>query len=120
MTERTQAVLLALSCSLLTGAAHLIVKAAADRSRAAGWTDLTVLAAMALACGLMGAGFVLLLLALRRGALSTVYSLLAARYIWVVGVTPLLFITESWNPLKLAGAAVVAVGVALVARGEAR
>ena len=112
------ALLLALACSLLTGAAQLVIKAAADRGRAAGWTDSETLLWLLAAHALLGLGFLAFLLALRRGELSTVYPVLAARYVWVVAATPFLFSTESLTPLKLAGAALAAVGVAIVARAR--
>ena len=112
------ALLLALACSLLTGAAQLLIKAAADRGRAAGWTDSSTLLWLLAAHILLGLGFLAFLLALRRGELSTVYPVLAARYVWVVAATPFLFSTESLTPLKLAGAALAALGVAIVARAR--
>lgn len=116
----TAALLLGLGCSLMTGAAQLLIKAGADRGRAAGWTDASTLLLLFVAHGLLGLGLVAFLLALRRGALSTIYPLLAARYVWVVAATPFLFATESVNPLKLAGAGLAALGVVLVARAGGR
>lgn len=113
-----QVLWLAIACSLLTGAAHLLIKWSADRSQALGWTESSVLWALFVAYALMGVGLLVLLRALRTGALSVVYPILAARYVWIVAVTPLLFASESWNAAKLAGAVVVAAGVALVARAE--
>jgi len=110
------ALLLALACSLLTGAAQLLIKAAADRGRAAGWTDASTLGWLLAAHVLLGLGFLAFLLALRRGELSTVYPVLAARYVWVVAATPFLFATESVSPLKLAGAGLAALGVLIVTR----
>lgn len=107
---------LALACSLLTGAAQLALKWGVERSRSLGWTETSVLVALLVAYALLGVGLLVLLLALRAGAVSTVYPVLAARYVWVVGVAPLLFATESWNLYKITGAIVVAVGVAVVAR----
>jgi len=114
------ALLLALACSLLTGAAQLVLKAAAGHGRALGWTASSTLLELFAAHALLGLGFLAFLLALRRGELSTVYPVLAARYVWVVAATPFLFATESVNALKLAGAGLAALGVLIVtrARGE--
>lgn len=114
------ALLLALACSLLTGAAQLVIKIAADRGRALGWTDSSTLLALLAAHLLLGFGFLAFLLALRAGELSTIYPLLAARYVWVVAATPLLFAAESLNALKLAGAALAALGVVMIARAGGR
>jgi len=112
--------LLALLCSLLTGAAQLVVKWGAECLRGHGWLDPSALLLVFLSYVLLGAALVVFLLALRGGALSTVYPVLAARYVWVVVLTPLLFTSESLNFYKLAGAVLVAGGVALVARAGAR
>lgn len=112
------ALLLALACSLLTGAAQLVLKAAAGYGRALGWTDPSTLLALLAAHALLGLGFLAFLLALRAGELSTVYPLLAARYVWVVAATPLLFSSESVNSLKLAGAALATMGVVIIARAR--
>lgn len=112
--------LLALVCSLLTGAAQLGVKWAATIVPQQGWWNSAVLGLLALSYTLLGLGFVAFLLALRNGALSTIYPVLAARYVWVVALTPLLFAGESLNVYKLAGTALAAAGVALVARAGVR
>jgi len=112
-----RALLLALACSLLTGAAQLVIKAAADRGRLFGWLAPETLLALLAAHVLLGLGFLAFLLALRRGELSTIYPVLAARYVWVVAATPFFFSAELLNPLKMAGAALAALGVVLVARG---
>ncbi len=111
---------LALVCSLLTGAAQLGAKWATTIFLQRGWLDSAVLGLLALSYGLLGLGFVAFLLALRNGALSTVYPVLAARYVWVVALTPLFFSGESLNVYKLAGTALAAAGVALVARAGVR
>jgi multidrug transporter EmrE-like cation transporter len=112
------ALLLALACSLLTGAAQLVLKTAAGHGRALGWTHSSTLLDLLAAHALLGFGFLAFLLALRRGELSTIYPVLAARYVWVTAATPLLFSTESLTPTKLVGAVLAAVGVALVARAR--
>lgn len=116
--QRTRVVLLALACSVLIGAAQWVIKWSADLSAKLGWLDPSVLARLALAYLLMGFGLLLLLLALRTGALSTVYPVVAARYIWLVALSPVLFSTESWNVYKIGGAILVAVGVSLVAGAD--
>lgn len=81
-----------------------------------GWQDLMALLLFFVSYLLLGVALVVFLLALRRGALSTLYPLLAARYIWVVALAPVFFATEQLNVFKIAGATLTAVGVALVAR----
>ncbi|MEE8201116.1 MAG: hypothetical protein V3R29_08100 [Candidatus Acidoferrales bacterium] len=112
---QTSALLLAVLCSLLTGTAQLLFKWGADRLRSYGWADSPALLSFLLAYFLLAIALVVLLQALRRGEMSTLYPVLAARYVWVVTLTPFLFSTESLNLLKIAGAGLAAVGVAIVA-----
>ncbi|MFQ5694449.1 MAG: hypothetical protein ACE5HB_00510 [Terriglobia bacterium] len=112
--------LLALACSLLTGAAQLLLKWGVDLSRQQGWREPAVLLPLSAAYVMLAVGLLVLLLALRTGALSVIYPLIAARYVWVVAVTPLFFATESWNLYKIAGAGVVALGVIIIAARETR
>lgn len=114
------AVLLAFLCSFLIGAAQLTIKWGADRFRNYGWSDPPAFMSLLLAYSMFGIGFLIFLRALRCGELSTIYPVLAARYIWVVAVTPLLFSTESLNLYKMAGVGLAAVGVAIVARVGSR
>ena len=116
--QRTRVLFLALACSVLIGSAHFLIKWSADLSARLGWLDPSVLARLVLAYLLMGVGLLLLLLALRSGALSTVYPVIAARYVWLVALSPVLFSTESWNLYKIIGAVLVAIGVSLVAGAD--
>jgi drug/metabolite transporter (DMT)-like permease len=115
-----RAVLLAVVVSLLVGSGHLLVKAGAERLRLLGWTDPPGLLLLAGSYALLGLAFVLFVVALRQGELSTIYPILSARYLWVVAATPWLFASESVNLYKLAGAALAALGVVLVARAGTR
>lgn len=114
--QKAMVLWLALACSWITGAAQLTTKWGADRVRQQGWSDPTALLAFAFAYAMLGVGFLLLLLALRGGELSTIYPVLAARYLWVVALTPILFSTETFDPYKLAGAGLAALGVWAVIR----
>ncbi|MBI2956064.1 MAG: hypothetical protein HYY26_02005 [Acidobacteria bacterium] len=122
------AILLGLACSLLTGVAQLGLKWSANRLRTLSgedWqalaravlADHPALAGIVLSYGVFALGLLLFLLALRRGELITIYPMLAARYVWVVAVTPLLFPGEFLNLYKLLGAGLAALGVFAVARG---
>lgn len=111
------AILLGLACSVLTGLAQLGLKWGANRLPTSGLLDTGTLSLIFFSYLLFGVGLVFFLLALRRGELTTVYPLLAARYVWVVAVTPLAFPADVLNLYKLLGAALAALGVFAVARG---
>jgi multidrug transporter EmrE-like cation transporter len=113
-------VLLAILVSLLVGSGHLLVKGGAERLRLLGWSDPLGLLLVAGSYALLGLAFVLFVVALRTGELSTIYPILSARYIWVVALTPWLFASESVNLYKIAGVSLAALGVVIVARAGTR
>ena len=150
LTEQTQnvsqenkapyaALLLALLCSLLVGGAQMALKWGTNRLRGEGRLDaeqlwrtvlshlnaeglltLNGLTVIVLAHVLLGMGMFFYLLALRKAELTTIYPVLAARYVWVVALTPVFFPADSLSPLKIAGAALAALGVIVVVRGGIR
>jgi multidrug transporter EmrE-like cation transporter len=65
---------------------------------------------------LYGASMVLLVLALRHGELSALYPVIALTFVWVTMLSVLVF-HEALNGAKLAGIALIVLGVALLGRG---
>jgi len=110
-------IILAVACSIVTGTSHLGLKWTADQVNSAGALSLRIATFILLFYFLYAVGFVFYLLALRRGELSTVYPVLAVRYVWVIALSVLLFPADSLNALKVSGAVLAAAGVVLVARG---
>lgn len=121
-SQKTQlaSLLLALVCSLLTGVSQLLIKGAAEQAQLNSWWHSSTLLLIVLSYGLLGVAFVFYLLALRDGALSTIYPILAARYVWVVAIAPFFFASESLNTYKIAGAVLAALGVTIVATAGVR
>jgi len=66
---------------------------------------------------LYGLNTVLLVFALRDGELSILYPIIALTYVWVTILSVVLF-HETMNFLKLAGVAVVVIGVAVMGKGR--
>ena len=137
------ALLLALLCSLLIGGAQMALKWGTNRLRGSGegegafnpgqlWgtvishlnveglLTLNGLTVILIAHVLLAAAMFFYLLALRKAELTTIYPVLAARYVWVVALTPLFFPADSISTLKIAGAALAALGVTVVVRGGIR
>ncbi len=135
------ALLLALLCSLLIGGAQMALKWGTNLLRGPGeggfdagqlWgtvvshlnveglLTLNGLTVIVIAHVLLAAGMFFYLLALRKAELTTIYPVLAARYVWVVALTPLFFPADSLSALKIAGAALAALGVTVVVRGGIR
>jgi multidrug transporter EmrE-like cation transporter len=66
---------------------------------------------------LYGISTVLLVLALREGELSLLYPVIALTYVWVTLLSLVVF-HDRVNPIKLAGIAIIVVGVAVLGRGQ--
>jgi drug/metabolite transporter (DMT)-like permease len=64
-------------------------------------------------------GAALAVLALRHGELSVLWPIISLSYVWVAILAKIL-IHESVSPLKIAGIAVIIVGVAIMGRSGAR
>lgn len=57
----------------------------------------------------------LLVLALRYGELSVLYPIIAVTYVWV-SILSVFLLGETMNPFKIAGLAVIVVGVTVIGR----
>ena len=68
---------------------------------------------------LYGLNTLLMVLALRKGELSMLYPIIALTYVWVT-VRSLLILHDRPNPYKLAGIAVIVIGVSVLGRGGKR
>lgn len=101
----------------MTGTSHLGLKWTADQVSAAGALSLRTATFILVFYALYAIGLLLYLMALRRGELSTVYPAMAARYLWVIALSVLLFPADSLNAYKVSGALLAAAGVVMVARG---
>jgi multidrug transporter EmrE-like cation transporter len=75
-------------------------------------TNLALLGGLSL----YGVSTVLLVLALRDGELSLLYPVIALTYVWVTLLSLVVF-HDRVNPVKLAGIAIIVVGVAVIGRG---
>jgi len=64
---------------------------------------------------LYGVSTLLLVLALRDGELSLLYPVIALTYVWVT-ILSLIIFHDRANPLRLAGIAIIVIGVAVLGR----
>ena len=67
--------------------------------------------------GFYGIGLIFMLKALRRGELTVIYPIMATSFIWVCFMSPFFFSTDSMNPMKWVGIAIIVLGVSLVGIG---
>ena len=81
-------------------------------------SPLSILTNLPLFCGyaLYGMSTVLLVMALRNGQLSILYPVISLTYVWVTLLGVMIF-KERIDTFKIAGVAVIVVGVAVIGRG---
>lgn len=112
-----RAVGLVFCCTLLGAAAQLLLKTGANQLAHPNLlgiiSNLTLLAGLSL----YGVSTVLLVVALRDGELSLLYPVIALTYVWVTLLSLIVF-HDRVNPIKLAGIAIIVVGVAVLGRGQ--
>jgi len=65
-------------------------------------------------------GGLMMLLAFKKGDLSLVYPIIATGYVWVSLLSPLLFPTDSMNPLKWAGIILILISVSILGWGSSK
>jgi drug/metabolite transporter (DMT)-like permease len=120
--KRRQAALIVLACTLMVGAAQVLIKLGANRLGADAGLEKTLLGIFTIPqlfagyC-LYGIFAVLLIYALRHGQLSILYPLIALGYVWVAILSVLVF-HETMNSMKIAGVAIIIAGVAVLGLGS--
>src|SRR5207249_9769548 len=113
-------------CTLLGAAAQILMKIGAHNLPAGGPSaiaadPLILLTNFALLGGLSLYGLftLLLIFALRDGALSVIYPIIALNYVWVT-ILSLIFFHETMNRFKAAGVAVIVLGLIVIGWGGGR
>lgn len=119
--HRRKAVLLVLLCTILGAGAQFLLKfgsQAVDTSSlvAIVWSMATNVPLVA-GLSLYGLSMVLFVHALRNEQLSLLYPLISLTYIWVTGLS-IVFLNESVSIWKVAGVAVIVLGVAFLGRDQ--
>jgi len=102
-------------CTILGAAAQVLMKIGLGHPVQSGLLGyVTSLPLLAGYC-LYGLNTVLLVFALRDGELSILYPIIALTYVWVTILSVVLF-HETMNLFKVAGVAVVVIGVAVMGK----
>jgi uncharacterized membrane protein len=106
-------------CTILGAAAQILMKFGANQLGSAGFS--AAIHNMPLLGGYCAYGLstVLLVLALRDGELSRLYPVTALTYVWVTMLSVAIF-HDQLNVFKLAGVAVIVLGVVVLGRGGQR
>ena len=111
-------------CTLTGAAAQLLMKSGTERLPPGGLASLPghlplLVTNLPLLLGfiLYGVNTVLLVAALRQGHLSVLYPIIALTYVWVTILSPV-FLVDHLNPFKIAGVALIVLGVSLIGAGS--
>jgi len=117
MKTQRWAIALVLFFTLLTSAAQIMYKLAAQRLE---FSLIGLLTNWPLIAGaiLYVISAILMIISLRGGELSVLYPLIALSYVWVSLVSPRIFPNDSMNTLKWIGIAFIVSGVGFIGVGS--
>jgi len=107
---------LVFACTVLGAAAQMLMKIGLGHLSHPGLVGYLTSVPLLGGYSLYGLNTVLMVFALRDGELSILYPIIALTYVWVT-ILSVVFFHESLNPFKLAGVAIVVVGVGVLGRG---
>lgn len=115
--SRNQSIGLVFGCTVLGAAAQILMKSGANVLQSP--HPIAIITNPPLFAGycLYGISAVLLVLALRDGELSILYPVIALTYVWVT-VLSYWFFDELFNAWKLAGIALIVIGVGILGRND--
>jgi multidrug transporter EmrE-like cation transporter len=108
-------------CTIFGAGAQILIKLGANtltyptvsQSLVAAVTNVPLMAGY----GLYAISTMLLVLALRHGELSILYPVIALTYVWVTGLSMMIF-KESMNPYKAFGVLLIVCGVGVLGRSS--
>jgi multidrug transporter EmrE-like cation transporter len=111
---RPSAIALVMLCTVLTASSKFFLKVASNQEHTIALAELFRNYWIFVAYVCYGISLILLILALRRGQLSTLYPFLAFSYFWVSLLSPVFFPTDSYSSLKFIGVGIIVGGLALI------
>ncbi len=119
--NRRRSLIMVISCTLIGALAQLFIKTGANTLPAHLGLDIASAVAVVtnvnviIGYSLYGINTVLLVLALRHSELSVLYPIIALTYVWV-SLLSVFVLHESMNTYKVAGIALIVLGVAALGR----
>jgi drug/metabolite transporter (DMT)-like permease len=117
MTTPISSMLLVLVASVIGSIASVFLKAGANRIHRTPEALKAAAPWLAAGIGLFLGGFVLYTFGAKQGSLTVLYPMLALGYVWTL-LWSRIFFHEPLNKHKIAGVALVLVGVAFIAAGN--
>ncbi len=112
---RRQSTALVFGCTILGAVAQILMKSGANVLSTTNPVEILTNPPLFAGYCLYGLSTVLLVLALRDGELSILYPVISLTFAWVTLLSVIVF-DEALNPLKVAGIAVIILGVAVLGR----
>jgi drug/metabolite transporter (DMT)-like permease len=122
---RGQSIGLVVGCTLIGAAAQIMFNMGAKSISNVGGAQILanplILLNISLLAGLSLYGLftLLFIFALRDGELSVIYPIISLNYVWVTGLSVILF-HETLNPFKVCGVIVIVLGVTILGAGGKR
>ena len=104
-------------CTFLGAAAQILLKTGANHLTHPSLSNVLTSIPLMGGLSLYGLSTLLLVLALRDGELSMLYPVIALTYVWVTLLSFVIF-HDRVNPFKLAGIAIIVIGVGVLGRGQ--
>lgn len=116
---RQQSMAVVFCCTLFGAAAQILIKMGA--TTLTGTSPLAMLTNLPVFLGysLYGFSTVFLVVALKDGELSILYPVISLTYVWVAFLSYLVF-HEAISVMKMAGIAIIVMGVAVLGKGGAK
>lgn len=120
---RVFSIVLVFICTILGAAAQILMKRGSMEHPAEGAAELAVAIFQSpqlfIGYALYGLNTVLLVVALKYGELSILYPVIGLTYVWVTGLSVLIY-HENLNFWKVAGLCAIVAGVAVLGRASRR
>lgn len=104
-------------CTIIGAAAQILMRHGAAQLHGSTAGDLLTNWELLAGYLCLGVNTALLVLALRRGELSVLYPIIALTYVWVTVLSPMFF-ADVINGYKVAGVALIVLGVSFIGLGS--
>ena len=114
---RIRSVGLVLVCTIIGAAAQILMRHGADFLTGPSLVDAITNWSLMAGYACLALNTLLLVLALRDGELSVLYPIIALTYVWVTILSPIFF-GDKLNAYKVAGVALIVLGVSFIGKGS--
>jgi multidrug transporter EmrE-like cation transporter len=113
---RRRSLALVFCCTILGAAAQILMKTGANHLVEPGLIGMATNLPLMAGYSLYGMSTILLVMALKDGELSMLYPVIGLTYVWVTGLSFLVF-HDTINAFKVIGVVIILAGVVVLGRG---